>query len=91
MEDWIARIEARIGEDRALADSAIEELQRSGFQADLERLRRICYRGITINNPKVSWSYITSHGIRLDDQPALQLRELVAQFPIGPRPNGRPS
>lgn len=91
MEDWIVRIEARIGGDRALADSAIEELRRSGFQADLERLRRICYRGITINNPKVPWSYITSHGIRLGDQPALQLRELVARFPIRPRSREAPS
>ena len=82
MEDWIARIEARIGGDRDLVDSALTALSAAGFAGDLDRLRRIAYRGFTLNNPKIPWSYITTHGVRLDSPPALHLRELVQRHPI---------
>jgi hypothetical protein len=85
MEDWIAKIETRIAADRGLVDSAITALTRMSFAGDLERLRRIGYRGFTLNNPKISWSYITSHGIKLEGEPSLHLRELVARHPILPR------
>jgi hypothetical protein len=84
MEDWIKVIESRIGGDRVLVDAAIEALRAVDFEGDLERLRYVGYRGITLNNPKVSWRYITSHGVRLEGQPALALRELVAAHPILP-------
>lgn len=87
MGDWIAGIEARIGGDQGLVDAALSLLAASGFEGDLERLKRICYRGFTLNNPKISWRYVTTHGIRLEGQPALHLRELVAQHPIVPRAN----
>src|SRR3972149_4182087 len=82
MEDWIVRIENRIGGDRGLVDAERAALERCAFLTDLERLRRICYRGFTLNNPKVSWRYVTSHGIRLQSPPALHLRELVDRYPI---------
>jgi len=82
MEDWIAGIENRIGGDRDLVDAALVDLERGGFLGDLERLRRICYRGFTLNNPKVPWRYVTSHGVRLESPPALHLRELVNRYPI---------
>lgn len=91
MEDWISKIEARIGGDQDLVDGALDMLAAAGFQGDLDRLRRICYRGFTLNNPKVSWAYITSHGIRIEGEAALHLRELIAKFPIGPRSREAPS
>lgn len=63
LEDWILVIEGRMANDRALVDLAIDTLQRSGFEGDLARLRQIGYRGFTLNNPKITWSYITSHGM----------------------------
>ena len=82
MEDWIARIEARMSADKELVDSALRTLSQGSFAGDLERLRQIGYRGFTLNNPKISWSYIESHGIRLEGEPALHLRRLVQRFPI---------
>lgn len=82
MEDWIGRMDARMSSDKNLVDAALQALRASGFQGDLERLRQIGYRGFTINNPKISWSYIESHGVRLQGEPALHLRELVRRFPI---------
>lgn len=87
MEGWIGTIESRLSTDKALVDDAIEALRMQGFAGDLERLRKIHYRGIKINNPKIPWTYIESHGVRLEGEPSLRLRELVAANPIAPRPS----
>lgn len=91
MEDWIARIENRISGDRDLVDAALAALVRGRFLGNLERLRQICYRGFTLNNPKVSWRYVTLHGIRLESPPALHLRELINRHPIPQEPPTAPS
>ena len=91
MEEWIAGIERRLASDRNLVDSALEALRRAGFAGDLSKLRQIGYRGFTLNNPKIPWSYIESHGIRLEGEPALHLRELIHRYPIRSRPRGSPS
>ncbi len=82
MEEWIRSIEGRLANDRALVDSALELLRQAGFTGDLNRLRQIGYRGFTLNNPKIPWSYIESHGVRLEGEPALHLRALIGRFPI---------
>lgn len=85
LAEWISTVEARLSGDRTLVDSAIGSLVAASFEGDLDRLRYLGYRGMTINNPKIPWSYVTSHGIRIEGQPALALRELIARFPIDPR------
>jgi hypothetical protein len=82
MEGWILSIEARLSGDRDLVDGAITVLQGIGFEGDLGRLRQLGYRGLTINNPKIPWAYITSHGVRLTGNPALHLRDLIREHPL---------
>lgn len=82
MEGWLLNIEARLSADRLLVDGAIAALEGSGFDGNLGRLRQLGYRGLTINNPKIPWSYITGKGVQLVDNPALHLRELVAAHPL---------
>ena len=81
--EWIAGIERRLSADLEVVDAAYEALAGTGApHAMLERLRAIGNRGITLNNPKISWSYIIEHGTRLGENPSLDLRELVAERPL---------
>lgn len=82
MEDWIGGIESRLIGDDTLVESAIAALQQIGFPGDLTRLRQLSVRGLTINNPHISWAYIRSHGVLLQGEPALHLRQLVRSHPI---------
>ena len=85
MEDWIVSLENRLVTDKNLVDRAVAELEAIDFDGNLERLRYLASRGLTINNPKISWPYITSHGVAIEGQPALHLRELIGLNPIIPR------
>lgn len=82
MEDWIASVENRLTADATLVDDAMGTLEAAGFEGNIERLRYLASRGLTVNNPKISWAYVTNHGIQIDGQPALRLRELVRLHPI---------
>lgn len=84
LNEWIQGIERRLTADLEVVDAAYEALAAVGADPDsLARLRAIGNRGITLNNPKISWAYITANGSRLGgEQPALDLRELVAKRPL---------
>lgn len=82
MEDWITNLETKILADAALVDTAVEALEATGFEGDVQRLRYLASRGFTVNNPKISWAYIVGHGVRIEGEPALHLRELVRLHPI---------
>lgn len=85
LEDWMARYETRIRQDMELVQAAIQTLTDAGFRGDLERLRALCARGLTINNPKIPWAYVEGHGMKIDDPPALSVRDLADANPIPPR------
>ena len=83
LDIWIQRYEARLQGDWDVVDRAHRALQALGACVNtLARLLAIGERGITINNPKIPWSYVTEHGTRLGQNPALDLRELVASRPL---------
>ena len=82
LEGWIQPFEQRIQADMQLVEGVIVVLMEAGFRGDLDRLRALCARGLTINNPKIGWRYIQTQGVRLGDPPALRLRELVAAHPL---------
>lgn len=82
LDAWIRPIESRIRRDQDLVDRAIHALQSIGFPGDSTRLRALCARGLTINNPKIGWNYVQSHGIRLQEPTALHLRQVVAAHPL---------
>lgn len=88
LDEWIkAKLESRFEADEAIAETAIMAAQEDGTltEDEVERLRYLVQRGMTFNNPKVSMNYIRAHGTLLDDDdPALQLREIVKARPITP-------
>ncbi len=83
LEEWLQPLEARLQGDMDIVDRAHGALAALGACVNtLKRLLSIGQRGITINNPKIPWSYITEHGTRLGENAALDLRELVAARPL---------
>jgi len=83
MEDWIQRYERRLRVATKLTERAVNDLRQRGWDdADIEKLLALTKRGMTINNPKISWSYVRSHGVRLNEPPALHLRHLIEQYPL---------
>lgn len=83
LEDWIQRFEGRLRIAAELTERAIADLRGRGWDdTDIERLLALTKRGMTINNPKIAWSYVVSHGVKLEDPPALHLRQLIEQHPL---------
>ena len=75
IEDWIQPHEARLQGDLDIVDRAHSALSALGACVNtLRRLLSIGQRGITLNNPKIPWRYITEHGTRLGENPSLDLR-----------------
>ena len=85
LEDWFRDIERRyFDRDQALVQDALGILRGAGFTGDLDRLAYLLNRGMTLNNPKIPWHYVRSHGVRLNlatDLPN-QVAHLVTQHPI---------
>lgn len=87
MKRWIDELETRFQKDLALLDAVTEALAvRSFSEADIARVTYLVRRGLTLNNPKISWRYVEAHGIPFDlsGDPAEQLRHLVKQYPRVP-------
>jgi hypothetical protein len=84
LEGWIVRIEQRLGGDAQLVDRAVEALRQAGGFTDdeLDKLIYLGSRGLTLNNPKIPWAYVTGNGVLLQGEPSLHLRDLVAQHPL---------
>ena len=83
LEDWIQPLEARLQGDLDVVDRAHDALSAIGACVNtLRRLLSIGRRGITLNNPKIPWRYISENGTRLGTNPSLDLRELVVSRPL---------
>ncbi len=83
LDEWISPIEHRLNADMDIINQAHKALSALGACINtLKRLLAIGKRGITLNNPKIPWQYVMEHGTRLGQNPALDLRELVAARPL---------
>ena len=83
MKEWIDSIEARFKPDLELLESVLDILRQSEFETSKEeRLEYLVKRGITLNNPKISWHYVKSNGIQITANHARRLRHLVRQNPL---------
>ena len=83
LEEWIQAHEERLRGDLDIVDRAHGALAALGTCVNtLRRLLSIGRRGITLNNPKIPWKYITEHGTRLGENPSLDLKALIASWPL---------
>lgn len=84
LEEWIEeKLESRIAVDEDLRDRILESLGDAVSQDEKTRIEYLMGRGMTYNNPKISWDYLLSHGVVLDlERPAEHLAELVNSRPL---------
>jgi hypothetical protein len=80
MEPWFSIMEAKITRDDALFKRVLKVLERTGFTAaERERVQLALRRGVLLNDPKIPWGYIQTHGVRIEGDYAKQLRKLVSR------------
>jgi hypothetical protein len=86
LEPWIRSRRDGLRKDRELVNRLLAAAPGTLTGDEEKRLRYLVDRGSTLNNPKISRSYIERHGTLLSDADvATQLRQLVAAHPI-PQP-----
>jgi hypothetical protein len=80
MEPWFEIIEEKITEDDALFARILRVLKKEGFTvAERERVQRAFRRGVLLNDPKIRWTYVQTHGVRIERNHAKELRELLSR------------
>jgi Restriction endonuclease PvuII len=78
MEPWFSKLESRFSKDNDLLAKVVSMLPRNRLSpTELERLRSLVHRGMTVNNPKISWAFIQEHGSSITGDHAKSLRRLV--------------
>ena len=78
MEPWFSLIEAMITQDDTLFARALDVLEAHGFtQTERDRIRRAFRRGVLLNDPKITWGYIRTHGIEIRHKHARTLRRVL--------------
>jgi DNA-binding transcriptional ArsR family regulator len=78
MEPWFEVIEAKITQDDALFSRALNVLEANGFTpAECDRIRRAFRRGVLLNDPKITWGYIQTHGVEVRREHAKTLRRVL--------------
>ena len=79
LSEWITPLENRMRADEALIGEAATALTAAGHSdAEAARLKYVGSRGLTLNNPKISWAYVQHHGTLLGEHPELDLAAIVA-------------
>lgn len=82
LEAWITPYRERFSSDLALLERASDALRTQRFvESQIERLRALVIRGLTLNNPKIPWSYVRTQGVRIVEGHPERLRELIRGLP----------
>ena len=80
MEPWFSLMEAKLTRDDALFKRVLKVLGRAGFTAaECDRVQRAFRRGVLLNDPKITWTFVQTHGVRIEGDHAKQLRKLVTR------------
>jgi hypothetical protein len=86
MEGALKKIEDHMTPDLQLKDKVIGILKKQipvQFSTDeIERINYLMFRGSTLNNPKIPWHYIESHGILIKKDYPKTLKALVKKYPL---------
>lgn len=82
LEVWFRKIESKLIEKNVLFERIIQLLQQYHFtQKEIEQIEYIFQRGVLLNDPNIPWSYIQSHGIRIDSDYSITLRNIIKNIP----------
>jgi hypothetical protein len=80
MELWFSTMEAKLTRDDELFRRVLRVLKRAGFTAsERDRVQLALQRGVRLNDPKIPWGYVQTHGVRICGDYARQLRKLVTR------------
>lgn len=84
LEEWIeAKLGSRLSIDESLLERVLEKLGKFFKKEELERIEYLINRGMTYNNPKISWDYLKQNGTQLDmSDPSKHLRKFVSLRPL---------
>lgn len=84
LEEWILdKLESRLSKDEKLLEKVLTKIRTYFQKEELERIAYLMSRGMTYNNPKISWDYLEKHGTVLNlKEPAKSLKQFVIQRPL---------
>jgi hypothetical protein len=84
LEEWIeAKLGSRLSADESLLAKVIAKIDKVFKKEETERIEYLITRGMTYNNPKISWDYLVQHGTKLNlTNTAKELKEFVNSRPL---------
>ena len=84
LEEWIQeKLELRLAKDENLLERVMNKIKNLFANEELERIKYLMSRGMTYNNPKISWDYLEKHGTVLNlKEPAKSLKQFVSRRPL---------
>lgn len=84
LAEWIEeKLESRLAADETLLDLVISKLRKVLSEDQLARISYLMSRGMTYNNPKISWDYLKRNGTTLNlKNPKSDLEKFVNLRPL---------
>jgi hypothetical protein len=71
-------IEAKITKDDVLFNRVLKVLDTNGFTSEeCDNVRRAFRRGVLLNDPKITWGYVRTHGVEIRAKHSSTLRKLL--------------
>ena len=78
LEPWFGMIEAKITQDDALFNRVLNVIDTNGFtEEESDRVRKAFRRRVLLNDPKITWGYIRTHGTEIRTKHSSTLRKLL--------------
>jgi hypothetical protein len=84
LEGWIeAKLGSRLSADESLMSRVTEKISKVFEKEEIDRIKYLIMRGMTYNNPKISWDYLIKNGTQLAlTNAAQELKEFVNSRPL---------
>jgi hypothetical protein len=78
MEPWFGMIDVKITKDDVLFNRVLHFLDTNGFTSEeCDSVRRAFRRGVLLNDPKITWRYVRTHGVEIRSNHSSTLRKLL--------------
>lgn len=87
LESWFCTIVCKLQEKDHLFSRITDLMVKYRFaDIEIDQIQYVFKRGTLLNNPNIPWSYIQTHGYKIDRDHAQILRELLTNPPIKQNP-----